>query len=132
MKKLKLALFAAIAMVAGAQDIGAQEFKPDPAQVELKGHKGWIYAVGFGEDGKTLVSTSRDGTAKLWDVGNAKELGTLKGSDGMKSLIYRQGTAYIDGKPAGGPWHLMTYDFKMKPGAGNAPKPMMAAVKEDA
>jgi len=30
MKALKLALFAAIAMVAGAQDIGAQEFKPDP------------------------------------------------------------------------------------------------------
>src|SRR3979490_310848 len=23
-----------------------------------------------------------------------------------------------DGKPAGGPWHLMTYDFRMKPGAG--------------
>ena len=28
-------------------------------------------------------------------------------------------------------WHLMTYDFRMKPGAGNAPKPMMA-VSEDA
>jgi hydroxyquinol 1,2-dioxygenase len=37
-----------------------------------------------------------------------------------------------DGKPAGGPWHLMTYDFRIKPGAGNAPKPMMAAEKEDA
>ena len=37
-----------------------------------------------------------------------------------------------DGKPAGRPWHLMTYDFRMKPGKGNAPKPMMAAVKEDA
>jgi protocatechuate 3,4-dioxygenase beta subunit len=37
-----------------------------------------------------------------------------------------------DGKPAGGPWHLMSYDFRMKPGKGNAPKPMMAAEKEDA
>jgi hydroxyquinol 1,2-dioxygenase len=32
-----------------------------------------------------------------------------------------------DGKPAGGPWHLMTYDFRVRPGAGVAPKPMMAA-----
>src|SRR5215468_3588780 len=30
MKSLKLALFAAIAMLAGAQNLGAQEFKPDP------------------------------------------------------------------------------------------------------
>ncbi|KIU51611.1 MULTISPECIES: intradiol ring-cleavage dioxygenase [Bradyrhizobium] len=26
-----------------------------------------------------------------------------------------------------GPWHLMTYDFQMKPGAGLVPQPMMAA-----
>ena len=31
-----------------------------------------------------------------------------------------------DGKPAAAPWHLMTYDFRMKPGEGTAPKPMMA------
>jgi hypothetical protein len=36
-----------------------------------------------------------------------------------------------DGKPAAAPWHLMTYDFRMKPGKGTAPKPMMA-VTEDA
>jgi hydroxyquinol 1,2-dioxygenase len=36
-----------------------------------------------------------------------------------------------DGKPAGGPWHLMTYNFRVKPGQGNAPQPMMA-VTEDA
>jgi hypothetical protein len=34
-----------------------------------------------------------------------------------------------DGQPAAGPWHLMTYDFRMKPGAGTAPKPMMAATE---
>jgi hypothetical protein len=38
-----------------------------------------------------------------------------------------------DGKPAGStPWHLMTYNFRVKPGQGTAPKPMMAAVTEDA
>jgi len=37
-----------------------------------------------------------------------------------------------DGKPAAAPWHLMTYEFRMKPGDGNAPKPMMAKSTEDA
>ena len=37
-----------------------------------------------------------------------------------------------DGKPAGStPWHLMTYNFRVRPGKGVAPKPMMA-VTEDA
>ena len=31
-----------------------------------------------------------------------------------------------DGKPAAAPWHLMTYEFRMRPGDGAAPKPMMA------
>jgi hydroxyquinol 1,2-dioxygenase len=36
-----------------------------------------------------------------------------------------------DGKPACGPWHLMNYEFRVRPGQGVAPKPMMA-VTEDA
>jgi protocatechuate 3,4-dioxygenase beta subunit len=35
-----------------------------------------------------------------------------------------------DGKPAAAPWHLMSYEFRMKPGKGVAPRPMMAT--EDA
>src|SRR6202021_34776 len=34
-----------------------------------------------------------------------------------------------DGKQATGPWHLMTYDFRTKPGAGTAPNPMGAATQ---
>jgi len=34
-----------------------------------------------------------------------------------------------DGKPAAAPWHLMTYEFRMKPGQGVAPKPMLAATE---
>jgi len=37
-----------------------------------------------------------------------------------------------DGKPADAPWHLMTYEFRMKPGKGSAPQPMMAKAREDA
>jgi len=35
-----------------------------------------------------------------------------------------------DGKPAESPWHLMTYEFRLRPGHGVAPKPMAAT--EDA
>jgi len=37
-----------------------------------------------------------------------------------------------DGRPASGPWHRMTYEFRMKPGEGAAPKPMMAKAEENA
>jgi protocatechuate 3,4-dioxygenase beta subunit len=37
-----------------------------------------------------------------------------------------------DGKPAEVPWHLMTYEFRMKPGQGAAPKPMAAKAQEHA
>jgi hypothetical protein len=31
-----------------------------------------------------------------------------------------------DGTTASQPWHLMTYEFQMKPGAGVVPQPIMA------
>ena len=34
-----------------------------------------------------------------------------------------------DGTAGSGPWHLMTYEFQMKPGAGVVPQPMMAAAE---
>jgi len=37
-----------------------------------------------------------------------------------------------DGTAAPAPWHLMTYEFHMKPGTGAAPKPMAAKVAEHA
>jgi hypothetical protein len=32
-----------------------------------------------------------------------------------------------DGKAAPSPWYLMSYEFRLKPGHGVAPRPMMAA-----
>ena len=37
-----------------------------------------------------------------------------------------------DGKKANGPWHLMTYEFRVKPGGGQAPKPLGTKVAEPA
>jgi WD40 repeat protein len=73
-----------------------EEYKPDMAQLELKGHKFWIYAIGFSEDGKTLASVGKDRKAKLWDIGGKKELNTLDGdSDKMQGLAYSHGVVYV-------------------------------------
>jgi hydroxyquinol 1,2-dioxygenase len=34
-----------------------------------------------------------------------------------------------NGEQVAGPWHLMSYDFQMKPGAGMVPQPMMSAAE---
>ena len=52
--------------------------------------------------------------------------------DELISKIEKRTDAMMpDGKPAGSsPWYLMTYDFRVKPGQGVAPKPMMAATED--
>jgi hydroxyquinol 1,2-dioxygenase len=37
-----------------------------------------------------------------------------------------------DGKPAAAPWHLMSYEFHLKPGGGAVPKPLGEKVAEEA
>jgi WD40 repeat protein len=32
----------------------------------LEGHRAWIWAAAFAEQGHTLVSGSRDGTVRIW------------------------------------------------------------------
>ncbi|HEY0330754.1 MAG TPA: dioxygenase [Rhodopseudomonas sp.] len=51
--------------------------------------------------------------------------------DLISSIELRAEPTMPDGLPADGPWHLMTYDFRLKPGRGVAPKPM-APVSVDA
>ena len=50
----------------------------------------------------------------------------------IATIEKRSDATMPDGKPAATPWHLMTYEFRMKPGGGAAPKPLAAKAKEDA
>jgi WD40 repeat protein len=56
---------------------------PLPGKVViLEGHRFVVTWVAFSPDGKTLASSSRDNTVKLWDVGQGKLLATLEGHTG--------------------------------------------------
>ena len=48
----------------------------------------------------------------------------------IANIEKRTDAAMPDGKPAPSPWHLMTYEFKMKPGGGAAPKPLAKATED--
>lgn len=50
----------------------------------------------------------------------------------IANIEKRSDPSMPDGKPASAPWHLMTYNFRMKPGGGAAPKPLAAKATEDA
>ncbi|KST69117.1 AAA-like domain-containing protein [Mastigocoleus testarum] len=49
---------------------------------QLKGHTSWVYNANFSPDGKTIVTTSHDNTAKVWNT-SGKLLATLKGHTGL-------------------------------------------------
>jgi protocatechuate 3,4-dioxygenase beta subunit len=51
-------------------------------------------------------------------------------NDLISKIEKRTDPVMPDGKAAAAPWHLMTYDFRLRPGVGTAPKPMMAATED--
>ncbi|KAF1817615.1 hypothetical protein P152DRAFT_463702 [Eremomyces bilateralis CBS 781.70] len=53
----------------------------------LEGHSGWVCAVAFAPDGKTLATASADTTVKLWDAGSGALQQTLEGHSGRVCAV---------------------------------------------
>src|SRR6185503_2987239 len=74
--------------------------------LSLVGHHSAILTVAFSPDGTRIVTASRDGTARIWNIGPSRELqtfvnGTVKSSIVGASLAYspdgsRLAVAYSD------------------------------------
>ena len=65
----------------------------------LVGHKDEVTSVSFSRNGTTLVSGSRDGTVKLWDVATGENIVTLEGHrSGVTSVAFSSdGTTLASG-----------------------------------
>jgi WD40 repeat protein len=63
--------------------------EPPPEFRLLEGHGGSVMSVSFSPDGKTLASSSRDATVRLWEVATGKLTRALtKHADDVYSVIY--------------------------------------------
>lgn len=62
----------------------------------FRGHEGDVHGVAFSLDGSRLVSGSKDGTVRLWDVASGEELACCRGH---KHGVW--GVAFAPGDPPG-------------------------------
>ena len=63
----------------------------------FEGHEDEVTGIAFSPDGKRIVSSSGDGTLRLWDVEKVKEIRVLKGHKEMVSGVAwaRDGKAVV-------------------------------------
>ncbi len=56
----------------------------------LRGHELWAYCADFSPDGKRVVTSSRDGTARIWDLGSGEELSRFVANDPLNDVLFSE------------------------------------------
>jgi len=79
--KLKLSLFIACYLIIYQNTVAQQSLRT------LKGHRGKVYSVTYGPNGKYLASGGSDQTVRLWDVNTGKLLHTYQGHQGSVLVV---------------------------------------------
>lgn len=76
--------------VTGSDDTTVKFWNVETGQVvqTLTGHTQRIYALAFTADGRTLLTGSLDGTARLWDWQSGRELRRYVGQGAIGSAIF--------------------------------------------
>ena len=64
-------------IVGGETDMSVWDMRTGSRTATSRGHGGWVTGLALSADGRTLASTSNDGTLKLWNLALQRELLTF-------------------------------------------------------
>lgn len=73
--------------VGRGKDVEIWGVKSGKRHALLTGHTGAIYKIKFSQDSKRLVSTSFDGTVRVWRVKDGLEIGSIGGQEASSAAI---------------------------------------------
>lgn len=90
---LLLLLFVSIAVICGDERVKAPV--QEPRSIVLGKHSKGVKSVVFSPDGKTVVSSSSDGTVYIWDVVSLKRRGTLEWGRAVQSVAFSPDGNYL-------------------------------------
>jgi WD40 repeat protein len=70
------------------------------------GHRGSVHTVAFSPNGKTVASSARDDTLRLWDAATAKEVCNVKTGGGVWKLAFSPDSTVL----VSGGWDIRIWD----------------------